>query len=150
MTRNRILFTLALLLGTLKIHAQSPDGRYYRTTAEIDRTALKFVIQAIVDLDPNAKVFHSDDLRIIHVKANPSVSDTELRAAMASAGVPTEPGEPDMRAYLPEPTADTPPIYVVTGNETEDLARYRAFAEVWNVAHPDRAVNVDPFRSTTR
>ena len=150
MTRNRCLIALALILGTLTSHAQSPDGRFYRSTAVIDRTALKHVIQAIVDLDPYAKVLHSDDIRSLLVKANTSVNEAELRTAMLNAGVATEPGVPDLRAYLPEPTADTPPIYVVTGNETDDLARYRTVAEAWNAAHPDRVVNVDPFSPTNR
>lgn len=145
--RHRYLLSLALSFGALFTCAQTPDGRFFRTSAEIDRAALKHVIQAIGDLDPNAKVLHSDDLRILHVRANPSVTDAELRAAMSAAGVPVDQGTPDLRAYLPEPSADTPPIYVVSGNETDDLARYRSAAEAWNQAHPDRPVAVDPIHT---
>lgn len=150
MMRNRSLLTTALLLGALYTSAQTAGDRFYRTTAEIDRTALKFVIEAVTDLDPNARVLHSDDYRILNIKANASVSDAEVRAAIAAAGVSVDPGTPDMSSYLPAPSADTPPLYRVTGNELQDRARYREAAEAWNQAHPDRSVAVDPLQPTNR
>lgn len=144
MMRYRTLFGLALLLGTLHIHAQNADGRYYKATAPLDLVSLKMVTQAMVDLDPYAQVTHSDDMRIVHVRVHPSVTDAEIRNAMAGARVAVEAGVPDLRAYLPPPNPDAPPAYVVTGDDAGDLQRYRAAAEAWNRQHPERAVAVEP------
>ncbi len=86
MSLRTILPALALFATTMGM-AQSTDALYFQAAAPMDASNLKFVIQAMVDIDPFAKVGYSDDMTIIQVRRNPSVSEAQVRAAIASAGV---------------------------------------------------------------
>lgn len=147
---TRSCIAAALFLGGLSASAQADGLRSFEAQAAMDRSNLKYVIQAVRDLDPNGEVFHSDDMKIIRVRSSAQITDSELRSAIQATGVQLRAGTPDLAAYLPAPNPDTPPIFVVTNNETEDLARYQAAAAVWNQAHPDRAVAITPLHLLPR
>ncbi|MEZ4740277.1 MAG: hypothetical protein R2818_13195 [Flavobacteriales bacterium] len=148
--RHFTLFAAALLLGGFSAVAQSNGLRSFEATSAMDRAALKHVIQAVVDIDPGAEVFHSDDMRVLQVRANAQVSESDLRAAIQGTGIQLREGSPDLSAYYPAPSLDTPPIYVVTGVESEDLARYQAAVAVWNQNHPEQQLSATPLHMIDR
>lgn len=139
-----------MLLGGFSAVAQSNDLRSFEATSTLDRAALKHVIQAVVDIDPNAEVFHSDDMRVLQVRANAQVSDADLRTAIQGTGLQLREGTPDLSAYYPAPSLDTPPIYVVSGNESEDVARYQAAVAEWNQRHPEQQLSATPLHMIDR
>ena len=136
----RLLLPLLALFTIPSLMAQSSDLLHLRTTAPMDRSALKAVIQLVTDLDPTAGVYHSDDMTILQIRRNPSVSDEQLRAAIAGAGVTLQPGVVDPATLHPVAGVDTEPVYIVTGDEAADLARYQAARELWNANHPDAPI----------
>jgi hypothetical protein len=148
--RHLLLLAATMLLGGFSSLAQSDELRTYGSTTAFDRVALKHVIQAMVDIDPNAQVFHSDDMMIIQVKASAAVSDSEIRSAIQSTGLQLREGTPDLSTYYPAPAADSPPLYVVSGNESEDLERYRAAVAAWNLQHPDQQYDAVPLHMNDR
>ena len=139
-----------MLLGGFSAVAQADGLRSYETTEAMDRADLKFIIQAVTDLDPMAEVFHSDDMRILQVRSSAQVSDAEIRGAIQSAGTQLREGTPDLSAYTPSPALDSPPVYVVTGNEAEDLARYQAAVAAWNQNHADQQYEAVPLHMNDR
>lgn len=148
--RYSLLLALALLSGAASVVAQSSALRNFEVVNPMDRSNLKFVIQALGDLDPDIEVFHSDDMRILQVKANPSVSNDELRAAINSTGLELRTGEVDLSRYTEAPVGEQPPIFVVTGDEQGDLARYQAAVATWNAAHPERQYATVPLHLQNR
>ena len=136
----RLLLPLLALFAMPSLMAQSSDLLHLRTTAPMDRSAMKAVIQLVTDLDPTAGVYHSDDMTILQIRRNPSVSDEQLRAAIASAGITLQPGVVDPATVHPVAGVDTEPVYIVTGDEAADLARYHAARELWNANHPDAPI----------
>jgi hypothetical protein len=139
-----------MLLGGFSSVAQADGLRSYEAAEALDRADLKFIIQAVTDLDPMAEVHHSDDMRILQVKADAQVSDAEIRGAIQAAGTQLREGSPDLSAYAPAPTPDSPPVYVVTGNEAEDLARYQAAVAAWNLNHSDQQYEAVPLHMNDR
>jgi hypothetical protein len=136
MSLRTILPALALFATTIGM-AQSSDALYFQATAPMDASNLKFVIQAMVDIDPMATVGHSDDMTIIQVRRNPSVSEAQVREAIASAGVSLQPGLIDPASLTPAPDPNAMPVFIVTGDTEADQARYRAAVELWNTNHPE-------------
>jgi hypothetical protein len=133
-----ILPAMAVLLG-LSAKAQNPELLHLRTSAPLDASSLKHVVQAMVDIDPLATVSWSDDLTIIQVRRNPSISVDQVRSAITGTGVGLQPGLVDPATLFPAP-GTTEPVYIVTGDEQSDLARYRAAVEAWNALHPEAPV----------
>ena len=46
----------------------------------------------------------------------------------------------DPATLHPVAGVDTEPVYIVTGDEAADLARYQAARELWNAAHPEAPI----------
>ena len=148
--RSRYILVVALLICGVSARAQSRELRSFEATTALDRTALKFVIQAMDDLDPTAEVFHSDDMRIVQVRASAEVTDAQIRSAMQTSGVQLREGRADLSSYIPPPDPNAPPVFLVTGNDTEDLSRYQAAVSQWNAAHPDQLMDPMPLHLNVR
>jgi hypothetical protein len=133
-----ILPALAVLLA-FSAKSQHMELLHLRTSAPLDASGLKHVVQALADIDPLATVSWSDDLTILQVRRNPSVSVEQVRAAINSAGVDLQPGLVDPSTLFPAP-GTTEPVYIVTGDDAADLARYRTAVEAWNALHPDAPI----------
>lgn len=134
-----VLATLLVAFGTF---AQAPSYVFFRTEVPMDRAALKQVVGQVQDIDPLAEVFYSDDMTIIQVKRG-LVTDAQIRAAIAQAGVVLRPGTVDP-AELAVTTTDRPPVYLVTNDPAADLLRYQTAVAEWNAAHPDQQVSAVP------
>lgn len=135
----RTLFASLALLATSVTMAQQAELLHLRTQQPMTESNLKQVIQSVVDIDPLATVSWSDDLTIIQVRRNPSVSVEQVRAAINGAGVGLQPGVVDPATLFPAP-GTTEPVYIVTGDEAADQARYRAAVEAWNALHPEAPI----------
>ena len=124
--------------------ALGQNNHYFEATEAYDRAQLKFVIQAVVDLDPNANVYQDDGLRLLHVRSN--VSEQELRSAITGAGMALLEGTPNVGAASngPTATADGKPLFVITGDPAADQARYAAAVELWNAQHADDRIEILP------
>ena len=79
MTR-RPLLAMAAILAAFGAFSQAPSFTFFQAEAPLDRTALKQVIGQVMDIDPLAEVFHSDDMTILQVKSN-TASEAQLRTA---------------------------------------------------------------------
>jgi hypothetical protein len=134
-----LLTTLAVAAATL---AFGQAHHYFQAEAPYDRGALKQLVQAVVDLDPQADVNAGDDMTLLHVRS--SASESELRAAINGSGVALRPGTPDLGHANPAPTT-TPtgrPLMVLTGDPAADQARYAAAVAAWNEAHPQDRIEL--------
>lgn len=138
----RPILVQVALLATFTAWSQGPSFVYFQADAPLDRAAFKMVVGQVLDLDPQAEVYHSDDMTVIQVKRG-AMNDAQLRAAITSTGVTLRPGTLDAATLQPAPT-DGPPLYVVTNDPEGDLARYRAAVEAWNAAHPDQPLSPEP------
>lgn len=138
----RPILAQVAILAAFGAWAQGPAFVYFQADAPLDRAALKMVVGQVLDLDPQAEVYHSDDMTVIQVKRG-ALSEAQLRAAITSTGVNLRPGTVDPATLQPAPT-DGPPLYVVTNDPDGDLARYRAAVEAWNAAHPDQPLSTEP------
>lgn len=148
MRQRTLLITAVLCLSGIAARAQSSNDHFFRTTGPVDRTQYKLVLQHLNDIDPNAQAFLSDDLRIVQVKRSNVVSEADVRAAIAAAGVELQAGTPDVSAYLNPPLdPGAAPVYVVTGDDQGDAERYRAAVATWNQVHPDQQIAL-PYHMT--
>lgn len=131
---------MAALVVAFGTFAQAPSYVFFRTEVPMDGAALKQVIGQVNDIDPLAEVFYSDDMTIIQVKRG-VVTDAQIRAAIAQAGVALRPGAVDPATLQPA-SVDGPPVFIVTDDPAADLARYEAAMAAWNAAHPDQPVSL--------
>lgn len=133
-----VLAGLLLLTGILPAWAQESGIRYIQAAAPLDIMALRSIDEVIRDLDPNAKYLHHfDDKSILQLEINHSVSDAELRSAITNAGVLLLPNTPVIEKQQPVyTTSDGKPLYVLTGDEAADRARYVQAVEEWNAQNP--------------
>lgn len=138
-----LVIGMALITG-LAAQNTTPD-RYFEAEAPLDMVSLRYVYVALNDLDPHADIFHSDDMRIVHVKANAQVGDDEIRAAFATAGVALKAGrwEPPTLDML-QTAPDGSPIHVLTNDAAADRARYQQAVEQWNAANPGAPIEILP------
>lgn len=128
----KILAFLYVICAAASVNAQ---GRHYFQASQVfDLGELKASIQAVVDLDPTANVFASDDMRVLQVNSS-QLSDQEIRAAITAAGLTLLPGTPDLTAlYGPAPDV---PMYIDTGDPQADHARYVQDVNEWNLNNPN-------------
>jgi len=147
--RYRVLLSAALIITGFSVLAQAEATRSFEVTNTFDRSALKFVIDAVANVDPMGLVTYSDDMRIVQVKSN-QLSEAEMRTAIESTGLQLREGLADLSSYLPAPDPNTPPIYVVTSNDVEDQERYRIAVNNWNATHPDQPYSVTPLHTNDR
>ncbi len=147
--KRKISLMLALLFGgALQLIAQDTAIRYLQTEAPLDMMGLRTLHEVVHNIDPNGVVYdHFDDPTIIQFNVNPQITEQDLRDAIAQHGI-------SLRAEVPvivpqQPVYTTPdgrPLFVLTGDEPADRARYENAVTEWNAAHPDDQI-VLPLRS---
>jgi hypothetical protein len=123
-------------LGCAVSSANAQQHTFFQATETFDHSQFKHAIQAVVDLDPMAKVFASDDMRVLQIVHNGSITPDQLRSLITSTGLQLQPGTPDLNALYG--TAPNVPMYVPTGDAAADHARYVDAVNEWNAAHPDQ------------
>jgi hypothetical protein len=141
---RRFLFLSALAVFAGAVSAQSAPFYFFQAEEAINRSQLKFMISAVNDLDPDASVFPSDDMTIIQVKAAGGLSADAYRQALTNAGVQLRPGTLAPEQVHGPALVDGPPVFVVTGDDAGDLARYQAAVQAWNATHPDNQISSIP------
>ncbi len=139
----------ALMVGILigfgsAAMAQSATFHFFRSAQPFDRSQYKVMISAVLDADPLAEVFHSDDMTIVQVKAGGGLAAESYRQALLGVGVPLLPGTVSPEELNPAPPADAPPVFIATGHEEADMARYQAAVEAWNANHPEAPLSPIP------
>lgn len=138
--RYSLLLMGGAFVGILAAQQNTPH-RFFEAEQPLDMGALRQVFIALNDLDPAVNVFHSDDLRILQIEANPQVSDTELRTAIAGTGVLLKAGlyQPPAQPLV-QTAADGSPIMVLTGDLEADRARYQQAVQDWNTSNPEAPI----------
>lgn len=141
---SRYLLLIVLFLGSASAWAQETAIHYFQADQPMDVIAQRSIHETILDLDPNAVILHHfDDQSLVQINVNPSVSELELRNAIAAQGISLLAGTPVIPVQ--EPVTTTPqgrPLYVVTGNEAADRANYQAAVEVWNTNNPSDRIEM--------
>lgn len=143
MSGKTLLVSLLMLAGA-SLCAQSTGFHYFRAAEPFNRSQYKVMISAVMDADPMAEVFHSDDMTIIQVKAAGGLTQEAYRQALTGAGIALLPGTLTAEEVNPPAPADAPPVFVATGDEATDLARYQAAVEAWNASHPENQISAVP------
>jgi hypothetical protein len=141
----RYSFGAVLAAFVVCAQAQSPAYHFFRAEQAVAPGQIKLLIEALVNVDPYAEIFHSDDMTILQVKHNGSLTETAARSAITGAGVAVLPGTPSPEE-LGSTTVDPngPPVYVITGDDAADMARYQVAVEQWNTAHPEQQLSTTP------
>lgn len=145
---NRILPLLVTMALAPMVKGQTPGYIFFETTAAVDMSQLKFIIEAVQNADPAADVFHSDDMTILQVRHSGGLTEAAYRVAIEQTGVALRPGTRTAEDLgLNQVDANAPPVFVVTNDPAADELRYRAAVEIWNAAHPDQLMNATPVHS---
>ena len=106
---------------------------------------IKFIIEAVVNADPYAQVFHSDDMTILQVKHSGTMTESAARSAIVSTGLVLQAGNPtpdELGLIAVDPNA--PPVFFQTGDDAGDQERYRMAVEQWNATHPESTLSTTP------
>lgn len=141
----RTLPLLALLATTTVAVAQTPQYLFFQAETAIERSQYKYIIEEVMNTDPRAEVFHSDDLTVLQVKSTSGLGEATYREAIQRTGVSLRAGTPDLVALgLTPAVPEGPPVFVVTNDPVADQARYQAEVDRWNAAHPNEPVNATP------
>ena len=136
-------FLIVLLLGALGTSAQAPMQHVYEADPPLDMLTIRPVIETVKDLDPNGKVLWSDDMTILKIRVNPSISENELRQAITSKGVALREGTPALAGEAPVyTTPEGRPLYVLTGDEATARARYEQAVQQWNQTTPNDPISL--------
>lgn len=143
MTRRFLMLSvLAAFAGA--VSAQSAPFYFYQAEEAINRSQLKLMISAVMDVDPQADVFHSDDMTIIQVKAASNLPAETYREALVNAGVRLRAGMLSPEQVHAANAVEAPPIFIATGDAAGDLARYQQAVQAWNANHPDNQLSPTP------
>lgn len=136
-SRYTVLFVFALVASAA--WSQATNFIYYESATALDRSVYKHVIEAVQGADPTAEVFHSDDMRILMVRSTSGLPETAYRAPIESAGISLLPGtRTPEQLGLNQVDPNRPPVFVSTGDEAADRARYEAEVARWNQEHPEQ------------
>ena len=132
---------IVLTMLTLLVRSQAPSFIFFGTVSPVDRSLYKHVIEAVKDVDPTAEVFHSDDMTILQVRSTSNLGEGFYRSAIETTGVSLLPGTrtPEELGST-QVNPNTPPVFLVTGDDAADRARYEAAVQQWNLAHPDQPI----------
>ena len=141
----RTLPLIALLATASLASAQTPQYLFFQAETAIDRSQFKFIIEEMMNTDPTAEIFHSDDMTVFQVKVSSGANEAVYRDAIQRTGVNLRAGTPDLVALgLTPAVVDGPPVFMVTNDPEADRARYQAAVELWNEAHPSEPMNAVP------
>jgi len=84
---------LMLVLGAgLIARAQAPGFHYFQAAQPLTTAQLKLATEAVMNADPYAELFHSDDRTIVQVKSPQLQPEALYRAAIAAQAVTLLPG----------------------------------------------------------
>lgn len=139
----RTLLTSLVTAAALTGSGQSPQFLFFQSETPVTRSQYKFVIEAVMNVDAQAEVFHSDDMTILQVKSPNMQGEQVYRSAITGTGIALQPGLRSAES-LGINITPTVPVYVSTGNDADDLARYQAAVAAWNAAHPEQQVSSVP------
>lgn len=145
----RTLLAASVIASSLAGFGQSPGYLFFQAEAPVSRSQYKFIIEAVMNTDPQAEVFHSDDMTILQVKSLNLQGEQVYRSAITSAGIALQPGLRTAES-LSITVTPTVPVYVSTGNDADDLARYQAAVAAWNVTHPEQPLSPTPVHISPR
>ncbi len=141
--RLKLLLGVACLIAAASVRAQQGQFIYFEAAQPVSMGQLKQLTEALLSVDANATVHHSDDMRIVQVKSSTLQHETVYRSAMQARGVVLLPGtrSAEELGIHAQPAV---PVYVPTGDDSADLARYRAAVEQWNALHPEAPLSSTP------
>ncbi len=141
MLRNTLL--LALLITVISARAQQSQFHYFEAAQPVGVAQLKHLTEALASVDANAEIFHSDDMRILQLKSSTLQPESHYRAVIQARGIVLLPGTrtADELGINNQPAV---PVFVPTGDEPADMARYRAAVEQWNALHPEAPLSTTP------
>ncbi|HRH39807.1 MAG TPA: hypothetical protein PK760_15765, partial [Flavobacteriales bacterium] len=118
---------------------------YFESEQPITASQYKQAIEHVSDMDPQAGVFHSDDMRIVQVRTSTYRTEQDYRSAIALAGITLKAQTKSAEELgINAAPANGTPVFTSTGDVNADRARYRAAVEQWNAAHPDAQLNITP------
>lgn len=140
---HRSLFFAAVLLAVPGIKAQGPSFLFFETVNPASPGQLKQLTESLMQLDASAELFHSDDLRILQLKSSNMQAEGIYRAFFESKGIQLRAGTRTAEE-LGLNIAPAVPVYVSTGDEQADMARYRAAVDQWNAVHPQQPISSTP------
>lgn len=140
-----ILFML-IVIGSFRSYGQQQD-HYFAPDPPLDMFSIRPVYDAVRDLDPNGQILFSDDMTLLQLRVNESVSNEMLRSAITQRGIHLREGTPDAPGQAPVTTrADGRPLYVATNDPISDRKNYETAVESWNEAHPEDLITL-PLRA---
>jgi hypothetical protein len=138
--RTSLLILLFGLLGAPL--AAQVQHHYFATDGPFGAAQLKFAIQAVNDVDPTADVFADEERGLLHVRSTGGSTPDELRAALVTSGLALLPGHPVIGGSPRTTDMDGKPLYILTGDEAGDRARYEQAVFEWNLAHPEDPITL--------
>ncbi|MEO8588763.1 MAG: hypothetical protein ABI432_05290 [Flavobacteriales bacterium] len=138
----RALFFTAVILTGVAIKAQAPVIHYFQAESAFTASEFKHAIEEVMNIDPTATLARSDDMTILSVTSTSGLIESAYRSAIGQAGVTLRAGMAVLPATVVDP--NTQPIYVVTDDAAQDLARYQASVDQWNLAHPEQPLDRTP------
>lgn len=140
---HRSLFFAAVLLAVPGIKAQGPSFLFFETVNPASAGQLKQLTESLMQLDATAELFHSDDYRILQLKSSNMQAEGLYRAFFESKGIQLRAGTPTAEE-LGLNARPAVPVYIATGDEQADQARYRAAVDQWNAVHPQQQISSTP------
>ncbi len=140
---HRYLLIAALLLAVSGTQAQSPAFLFFETVNPASAGQLKQLTESLTQLDATAELFHSDDFRILQLKSSALQPEGIYRAFFESKGIQLRAGTRTAEE-LGLNAVPAVPVYVSTGDEQADQARYRAAVDQWNAVHPQQPISSTP------
>ena len=139
---------LLLLMCMNPVFSQQQD-HYFEVDPPLDLFSIRPVYELVRDLDPNGKVLHSDDMTLLQLRVDPTISNDALRQALTQRGIPLREGTSAIPANEPIlTTLDGKPLYIATDDQAGDRQRYETAVKAWNEAHPEDPMPL-PLRSST-
>jgi len=140
---KRPFLLAALLLSMSGAMAQSPAFIFFETVNPATPGQLKRLTEALVAVDAGAELFHSDDYRILQLKSSSVQAEGIYRAFFESNGIQLKAGTRTAED-LGLNASPAVPVYIATGDEQADMARYRAAVDQWNAVHPEQQISATP------
>lgn len=137
---SALLLALGMAWGA---SAQEARFLYFEAQQPVTHAQLKMLVEPLLQLDPQAAVFHSDDMRIVQVRSTTPHPEGVYRALLEGQGIALKAGlrTPEELGINTPPAV---PVYVATGDDAADAARYRAAVELWNAQHPGEPLSPAP------
>ncbi len=136
-------FLFLLLLSAVSTYAQQ-NTFHFAANGPLNDVAVRSLIEAVRDVDPNGSVLHHfDDRSLVRIDVLHTVTEGELRESIGRYGIGLLAGTPDIPRDVPvHTTATGRPLYVVTGDASADRARYEQAVLEWNHNNPHDKIHL--------